>query len=161
MSSSASLELRCSIIEDMAKKRRQSKRKQAAAEVDDQAEQQVATMNYKDNQGDVIMNLEDLDDDFNNLSEDEPPTAKMRRHKKRKIDDWAKEIIQNFVEAKGTEIQSELRSEILDFGTIENYFREVNRKIKSANTQHAERSYTGGQSAPGPRYLCDIVRGRL
>ena len=114
----------------MAKNKRGSKRKQEVALAEDQTEEvpvandeqgDAATV-ANDKDGDFDMDLEDLDSDFKNLSDDEPPTAKKRRHKRRKRDNWAKEIIQNFANGKGAEIKSELQSERPDFTKIEKYF---------------------------------------
>lgn len=48
----------------------------------------------EDDDGDVDMKLGDLDSEFEKLSDDEPPIARQRRHKRPRVDDWAKEIIQ-------------------------------------------------------------------
>lgn len=80
--SSANLELLCSIVENIVKKTR-SKRK-AAAHAGDQTKEDVIATNNKD--GDVDINLQTLDLEFNNLSNNEPLIAKMRRYKKRKMD---------------------------------------------------------------------------
>lgn len=82
-----------------------------------------------------MIDLENLDSDFQNLSDDEPSHTKMRRYKKPKMDYWAKEIIQRFSIMKGKEIKNELQSEMLDFLKIENYFKSVNHKIINAGTE--------------------------
>ena len=67
----------------------------------------------KDDDGDV--NMSDLDPDFHNLSDDEAPWQRQRRHKKPRLDDWAAEIIQKLVKKRYGEIKTELQSETPNF----------------------------------------------
>lgn len=105
-------------------------------EAEEQAEEQANEQATPGNDEDVDMDLEELDSDFEKLSDDERPTAKMRRHNKPKMDNWAKQIMQDFVVKKDDEMRREFQSQRPDFPKIEKIFRKVNHNIQNANKEH-------------------------
>ncbi|RJE21173.1 hypothetical protein PHISCL_06496 [Aspergillus sclerotialis] len=110
----------------------------AGKEQEEQEQEQSTPKHYSDTDMEDLEVLEVLDSDFQNLSDDEPPIAKKRRYKKRKMDIWAQEIIQDFATKRGAEIKNELQSDRPDLQKIMDYFKSVNREIKNANMQHSE-----------------------
>lgn len=76
-------------------------------EAEEQVKEQANEQAMPGNDEDVNMDLEELDSDFEKLSDDEHLTAKMRRHNKPKMDNWAKQIIQDFIVKKDDEMRRE------------------------------------------------------
>lgn len=116
------------------KNQKRAARKPAETNSEEENVEQNEPTGTKDDDGDV--NMSDLDPDFHNLSDDEAPWQRQRRHKKPRSDDWAADIIQNFVKKRYDEIKTELQSETPDFPTLEGWFQEVNQKIRKGNKEH-------------------------
>ena len=115
-------------------KKRAARRKKARAGSDSAEEETKEQPTTPSDDEDVEM--EDLDSDFENLSNDEGPADRQHRHKPARIDDWAQEIIQKLVEKSGQEIKMELHSEAPDFSKVEKLFKKANQKIQKANGEH-------------------------
>ncbi|BCR85772.1 uncharacterized protein ACHE_21230A [Aspergillus chevalieri] len=113
------------------KNQKRPARKPEETNSEEETGEQNGPTDTKDNDGDV--NMSDLDPDFHNLSDDEASWQRQRRHKKRRLDDWAAEIIQKLVRKRYGEMKTEFQSESPDFPKLEGWFQEANKRIQSRN----------------------------
>ncbi|KAL5362272.1 hypothetical protein BJX96DRAFT_177006 [Aspergillus floccosus] len=109
------------------------KKKQTEAEQPPPKPNESTSGGEDNGQSDLDMELDEED-----LSDDEPPTTQMRRHKRQKLDSWAKDIIDDLVRQHGEEIQREVfQSRDPKLEILETYIKEANARIQSANLKNA------------------------
>ncbi|KAL4999220.1 hypothetical protein BDV10DRAFT_184629 [Aspergillus recurvatus] len=77
-----------------------------------------------------------LDSDFENLSDDEPPSKREKRYREPKLSDWTKAIIGAFVTEHEDEIEKELQEETPDFSKIKSLLVRLNDTITNTNREH-------------------------
>lgn len=79
----------------------------------------------------------DMDEDGEDPSNNKPPTTHIRRHKRKKLDPWAKKIIQGLVYRHGEEIQRKIfHNADPNLPILENYIKEANAQIRTANLKN-------------------------
>lgn len=127
-----------------------NKKKKARARAQDQVPNNPNssnTGNGKDKDGDINVDnpkvgfdrFEDLNDEFKTLSDNEPPIRCKRRHKNPDVGDWVKDTIRESTEkvGNGNEIMEDIfLSDDPNFEELENFFKELNDHIRSANVAH-------------------------
>jgi hypothetical protein len=79
----------------------------------------------------------DMDEDADDVSNNKPSTDHMRRHKRKKLDSWAKKIIRGLVYRHGEEIQREVfHKPDPNLDILEKYLKEANAQIRTANLKN-------------------------
>ncbi|KAL4733840.1 hypothetical protein BDV11DRAFT_175324 [Aspergillus similis] len=97
---------------------------------------QEAPLQEQGNEDELMDDIGALDSDFENLSDDEPPSKREKRYREPKLSDWTKAIIEAFVTEHGENIEKELQEENPDFAKIKSLLGQLNNAITNANREH-------------------------